>query len=359
MKLAVTALEPPASVGDDSERLARRYIGLLATAFVLIFAIVWAYTATLPMAFLSRDYPAWLAKRAMLDSCGAGAVAIFGDSRAMAGIDPALLPSGGTNFAFSGSSPIEAHFAVERMLRCKAQPKLVVLAYSVGTYMSDVDYWTIGARVGILSFADMRDVARESRLLHDDEIDRLASGDHLAPLVRQALVAARFPSFYFGSLINGFGFGRYFYNRRTEGVILAARGHALFGTAAESHEVASEIALPQFAPSPLVNFYFQSLLTAFAQRKIPVVILSLPINEATCHVMDPSLRPGLAAYLRHAISADPQARIAGPAMPCWPDRFFGDAFHLNETGAHRYTAMAVHWLQPATPQAAAARIVER
>ncbi len=345
---------------DDSETQARRYIGLLASAFLVVFGLFWIYTATLPMAFLSRDYPAWVAKHGMLDHCDLGRVAVFGDSRAMAGIDPTSLPFSASNFAFSGSTPIEAYFAAERMLRCKTQPKAIVIAYSIGNYMSDSDYWRIGARTGVLNFADMQDVRRESRLLHDDEIGRLANGDHLAPLLREALLAARFPSFYFGSLIDGFGFGRYLYNRRVEGAILSARGHALFGTDPGSDAIASEVALSYFAASPLINAYFQSILAAMAKKKIPVVLLSLPLNEATCRVLDPSLRPAFAAYLRHAIATDPQASLIGPIMPCWPDRFFGDAFHLNASGTQRYTKLVAHWLRPAAPQpVVVTRMVER
>jgi len=361
MKLAVRFFESRAAVAGDSEAVARRYIGFLALAFVGIFGLVWLYTASLPMAFLSRDYPAWLAKRSMIESCDLGQVAVFGDSRTMAGIEPNLLPLGGANLAFSGSSPIEAYFAVQRMLLCKTLPKTVVLAFSVGGFMSDTNYWRSSARVGIVNFAAMRDVQRESRRLHDDEMLHLTDGEHLTPLLSEALMAARFPSFYFGSLIDGFGFGRYLYNKRMEGKILSARGEALFGTDAGSHDLASETELSHFTPSPVVNYYFRSILAEMAKRDVPVVLLSMPINDATCQVMDPSLRPALLAYLHQAIAADPRATMVGPTMPCWPNRFFGDGFHLNAAGAERYTATVARWLQPAEPQsaAAAALVVER
>jgi hypothetical protein len=345
---------------DDAEISARHYIGCLAAAFLTIFALIWLYTATLPMAFLTRDYPSWLAKRSMLASCETGSIAFFGDSRAMAGIDPAYLPFATSNFAFAGSTPIEAYFATQQMLRCRTLPKAIVLAYSAGNYMSDSDYWRISAQVGVLNYADIRAVRRESRLLHDDEIDRLASNEHLAPPIHDALVAARFPSFYFGSLIDGFGFARYFINRATVGAIRTARGHALFGIAPGSDAVASESALSRFAPSPVVNAYLQSILAAVAQKKIAVVFVSPPLNEATCRVMNPSLRSALAAYLRQVVATDRQAQIVGPIMPCWPDRFFGDGFHLNAMGAKRYTTLIGQWVRPTAPQlGSAARIGER
>jgi hypothetical protein len=347
--------------GDDSsEGRARRYLGLSAAAFLLIFGLLWAYTASLPMAFLDRDYPAWVAKRTLLRSCDLGEISFFGDSRAMASIDPQSLGFAGSNLAFSGSTPIEAYFAAQRLVQCQAKPKAVVLDYSIGNYMGDSDYWNVSARVGILNFAAMREVQAESRRLGDNEISRQAFGDHLPPLIKEALFAARFPSFYFGSLIDGYVFGRYFYNRATESRILTARGHALFGTADGSDALASETELGQFGASPVVNAYFQSLLTVLAQNNIQVFVLSPPINEATCRLMDPSLRPALRAYLLRVSTTIPKVHLLGPTMPCWPDHFFGDGFHFNATGAAAYTKLLAHWLRPQMPQGAdSARIVER
>ena len=360
MKVGVDVSGPRLAVRDTSERLARRYIGLSAAAFLAVFGLFWIYTATSPMAFLSRDYPSWIAKKAMLASCNLGAVSFFGDSRAMAAIDPRALPFPSSNFALSGSSPIEAYFAAKRLLQCKTTPKTVVIAYSVGKYMEDSDYWNISARAGVLSFANMQTVARESHLLDDDEIQRLSNSDHLPLFIREALYAAHFPSFYFGSLIDGYGFGRYAHNREEERAISLSRGHALFGTEQGSDAIATEAVLPRFSASPLIDAYFRTMLAAFAHRHIGVVLLSVPINDATCRVMNPSIRPEFQAYLRHVVATVPDARLLGPTMPCWADSLFGDAFHLNATGAAVYSKLVARWLQPAMPQtASAARIVER
>jgi lysophospholipase L1-like esterase len=68
----------------------------------------------------------------------------------------------------------------------------------------------------------------------------------------------------------------------------------------------------------------------------------------------------LEAYLRRVVATDRQALIVGPIMPCWPNRFFGDGFHLNAMGAQRYTMLLAQWVRPNSPQlGSAARIVER
>jgi hypothetical protein len=342
------------------ETTARRYLTMTATAFCAVFALVWIYTAAMPMAFLSRDYPAWIAKRTMLDSCQLGAASFFGDSRTMAGIDPKQLPFPSSNLAFSGSSPIEAYFAVKRALLCAHRPKVAVIAYSPGKYMADGDFWNISARVGILNFAEMGMVRRESGALQSHEIQDLRRSDHLAPVVREALFAMHFPPFYFNSLVNGYVFGRYFHNRAAERQILADRGHAFFGTDAGSDVAASEATLSRFAASPVVGGYFEAAMSALAADGIPVVILSLPINDATCRLMNPALRAGLTQYLAKTVAAYPGARIAGPVIPCWPNRLFGDAFHLNAAGASLYAPLVANWLHSdLSGQVDSSRVVQR
>ncbi len=347
-------------VRDVGETAARRYLAFLAAAFVVIFGVIWIYTAALPMAYLDRDRPAWLAKRTMLTSCELGSVAIFGDSRAMAGIDPRELPFTSTNFSFSGSSPIEAYFALKRVLRCPNRPKAVIIAYSVGKYMQDEDFWNIGARVGILDFADIRSVQKESAALHDPEIQKLRAGDHLAPIVLAALFSVRFPPFYFDSLVNGYVFARYFHNIKEERQILADRGHAFFGTEAGSDALATEVSMGGFQASPLVSVYVNGMLAALEKDRIPVVLLSLPVNDATCGPLNATLRPGFARHLQSLTAAFPNTRLAGAVIPCWPDRLFGDAFHLNATGTALYNRLVAHWLLPdKTTPAGSPQVVER
>ncbi|MBW4022128.1 MAG: hypothetical protein HIU92_03180 [Proteobacteria bacterium] len=326
------------------EARARRFLRLCLTAFVLIFGLVWLYTATLPMAFLTRDYPAWIAKRHMLASCDLGSLAVFGDSRAMAGVEPLALPFRATNFAFSGSSPIEAYFALGRALRCKTLPKAVVIAYSSGKYVTDDDYWNISTRIGLLNFADMQSVRATSRHLDDREIDRLPPAANVMPIVREAMYALRFPTIYFDSIVNGYVFGRYLHNRDAEHAILKDRGQAFFGTADGSSGIAAEAEIPRFRLSPVIDTYFKDMLLELARRNVPVYLVSLPINDATCRQMNPGLRTGFLSYLRKTVASDPDARLLGPTMPCWHDRFFGDQFHLNASGASRFTHILAGWL---------------
>jgi hypothetical protein len=314
-------------------------------AFTIFFGFVWIYVAAAPMAFLSRDYPLWIAKRTMLDECRLGSVAVFGDSRTLAATVPSLMPVPVMNFAMSGTSPIETFFAVRRALRCPTPPKLVVIAHGALKFTSDSDYWNFSARTGFLDYSDMRAVDSDAARIGDGEIGAMRRGDQLTPAVRGALFALRFPAFYFDSLVNGFVMARWHHNLSAMHEALLSSGHALFGTAPGSSEVAGDALAKTFAASPLVDLYFSRTIELLAQRGVPVVVISIPVNQATYVRIQPGVRQAAAAYLQEKARQFPNLRVVGPIAPCWPDRFFGDAWHFNADGAAEFSTMLGQWLR--------------
>jgi hypothetical protein len=321
------------------------FLACFAASFAAVTALVWLYVATMPMAFLSRDYPLWIAKREMLDQCRPGAVAVFGDSRTLAAVVPELMPIPVTNLAMSGTSPIETYFAVERALRCPAPPKLVVIAHGALKFGGDGDYWNFSARTGFLSYDQMRAVDADAARLHDDELQRLRRGDHLSPALRDALFAARFPGLYFDSLVNAFVATRLSHNRDAYRDALRASGHALFGSANGTGVAAGEGQQPGFQVSPLVDLYFDRTLALLAEHRVPAVVISMPVSRTTSAATQPRLREQFATYLHAKERTYPGLQVAGPAIPCWPDEFFGDDWHFNARGADAYSRALGPWLR--------------
>jgi hypothetical protein len=321
------------------------FLAWFGIAFVITFGLVWAYVAIMPMAFLSRDYPLWIAKRTMMDQCRLGSVLVFGDSRTMAATMPSVMPIPVTNLAQSGTSPIETYFAVRRALRCRTPPKLVVIAHSALKFTGDSDYWASFVRNGFLDYSDMQEVDRDAAGLHDREIIDLQPADQLRPALREFLFAVRFPPFYFGSLANGFIAARWRHNRDVLRDNLLSSGHALFGNRPGSSDLAGEGRNPVYRTSPLVDLYFSRTLALLADRGIPVVFLSMPINHATYTRMPPEFSEQFRAYLRTKARQSPDLRVVGPAIPCWPDKFFGDAWHFNAQGAAEYSRWFGVWLR--------------
>jgi hypothetical protein len=328
-----------------ASRSARGFVAWVLISFLASFGLVWIYVWTMPMAFLDRDYPVWIAKRAMLDTCRLGTVSVFGDSRTMAAVKPDAMPLPVTNFALSGTSPLETYFAVQRALRCPTPPKLVVIAHGALKFALDSDYWVFSARAGFLDYAEMRSVEAEAARLHDHELEDLRRGDEFGPAVRERLFALRYPPFYFDSLVNGFLFARWFNNRHAMAEALRTSGHMTFGAASGDSGVAGEGGSRAFQPSPLVDFYFDKTLALLAAHHVPVVFLSMPVNQATFDDMTPQLQQKFDAYLRTKADQFPGLRVVGPPIPCWPNRFYGDSWHFNETGATAFSRELGPWLQ--------------
>jgi hypothetical protein len=327
---------------------ARGFLVWFALSFVASFGLIWLYVAAMPMAFLTEDYAVWVGKRAMLNECRLGEVSVFGDSRAMAGMVPSEMPIPVANLALSGTSPIETYFAVSRALRCPTPPKLVVISHSSPKFMDDSSYWDFSARTGFLNYAQMRSVDADAARLHDNQIARQRRSDGLALELRDRLFALRFPPFYFDSLVNGYFASRWGHNRGIAHDIQQNDGHALFGKDPGTSAIAIE-GEPGFAQhyaiSPLIDSYFSRTLALLAARHIPVVVLTMPINQATFDKTPPRLKDQLAAYFQAKAKEFPNAQVVGPAIPCWPNQYYGDAWHLNASGAAAYSAELGPWLQ--------------
>jgi hypothetical protein len=316
---------------------ARGFLGWFAASFLLSFALLWIYVATLPMAFMNRDFPLLAAKRMLLAECRPNTVDVFGDSRAVAGIVPQVMPFPVTNFAMSGTSPVETYFAVKRVLGCPQPPRLVVIAHSAVKYTSDNDFWTFSARTGFLNYAELRQVEGDAKALHDHQLDNAQGGVPLPPWLRDRLFAARFPPLYFSSLVNGFVAARYWHNKAAMQASLETSGQALFGRVPGSASIADEAENSPFHVLPLTDLYFQRSLALLAAHKVPVVILTMPLNQATYREMSPQLGRSFDAYLTQRVQRLPNVLLADSRIPCWPNRAFGDAWHFNQAGAEAYS----------------------
>jgi hypothetical protein len=326
----------------------RGFLVWFALSFLASFGLIWLYVAAMPMAFLTEDYAVWVGKRAMLNECRIGEVSVFGDSRAMAGMVPSEMPIPVANLALSGTSPIETYFAVSRALRCPTPPKLVVISHSSPKFMDDSIYWDFSARTGFLNYAQMRAVDADAARLHDNQIARQRRSDGLALALRDRLFSLRFPPFYFDSLVNGYFASRWGHNRGIAHDIQQDDGHALFGKDPGTSAIAIE-GEPGFAQryaiSPLIDSYFSRTLALLAAHHIPVVVLTMPINQATFDKTPAKLNDQLTAYFQAKAKEFPAVHVVGPAIPCWPNQYYGDAWHLNARGAAAYSAELGPWLQ--------------
>ena len=328
-----------------------RYLSALALSAVLSFTLVWAWVVAVPMAFMDGEYPAWRAKEVLLDRCDLGDVVILGDSRAAADILPERMPLRMTNLAVGGGEAIEALAALTRILRCPSLPKMVIISLDPGHFVRPDMFWERSVRYGFLSTADISALRKASRQTGDPSIYQAPNAAGLPAWLRDRLYRIRFPPLYFSSLAHGRGFLRWAPNQRTLTATLLSRGHYYFGKGTGSDAVALDGHMTAFAPLPILDFYFDMLLSQLNQHGIDVRFIAMPVNQATWNEVQPEVRDQFATYLAAYARRYPRFHVAADLMPHWPDRFFGDMFcHLNPEGAERFSADLAQRLQEAPPR---------
>jgi hypothetical protein len=317
-----------------------RYWLTVALAAVGSFALVWTWIAAVPLAYLDPEYADWHAKQVLLHRCDLGELVLAGDSRAAADVIPAALPVKSTNLAVGGGTPIEAYVALTRALRCPVPPRRVVISLDAAHFMKPDLFWERTVRFGFLARADVALVRQVALDLGDAPAFDAHQSDGLSMGLRAALYAVRFPPLYFGSLVKGGVFLRWWRNTRTLRAGIEARGHYYFGTDPGSSVAAVEAHVPRFRPMPVMDWYFDRTLAMLADHGIPVDFISMPMNQATWQEVQPAFHDAFVTYLAFYEARYPGFHVVGPAMPHWPDRFFGDGFsHLNPEGAARFSAM--------------------
>jgi hypothetical protein len=317
---------------------------------MLSFALVWAWVAWMPMAFMDAEYPSWRAKELLLDRCDPGEAVILGDSRAAADILPRRLPFRATNLAVGGGEMIEAYVAMTRALACPKPPTRVLISF-VPSHFTHADlFWERSVRYGFFAPADISALREASRQTGDNAIYQAGHTDGLPAVVRDWLHLTRFPSLYFASLAHGGGFLRWSRNQRIMSETLAERGHYYFGTDAGSDIVAMEGHMAGFQPLPILDRYFDKLLSLLDEHGIEAEFVPMPVNEATWLEVRPDVRDKFAAYLAGYTHRYPRFHLSRDIMPHWPDRLFGDQFcHLNPEGAELFSAQLAQRLQAAPP----------
>ena len=345
MSSSISGSDPGSDPAGDGGLSPARYLAIAGATCVAVFALVWAWVAFMPLAYLDPEYPAWLAKERLLAACDVGSVLVVGDSRAAVDVMPRRLPGRVVNLAVGGGEPIEAYSVLRRALACPHPPQRIVVSFDAAHFTAPDLFWERSVAFGFVGPAAVARLRAVSARLDDWSVYALRRPALLPPGLRAAAYAVRFPTLYFAALGRAGGFLRWWENRRALAAVLTARGQYFFGTAPGSAVVAADGHLRHFRPLPVLDWYFDRLLRLAAARGIPVDFVAMPMNSATWRAVRPGVQAGFAAYLAGYAARYPNLRIVGPVMPHWPDRYFGDGYsHLNPAGAARYSVAFGRWL---------------
>lgn len=113
------------------------------------------------------------------------------------------------------------------------------------------------------------------------------------------------------------------------------RGHNFFGLANGSGDVNGEAKEEDFISSDVIAIYMQKIFDLCREQGIRVVVEQLPMNETSRSILTEDFKNHYRQYMDELATANPTVQIFGDFY-MYPNDYFGDADHLNQTGASAY-----------------------
>lgn len=96
---------------------------------------------------------------------------------------------------------------------------------------------------------------------------------------------------------------------------------------------------------PLTEAAFDSMLRAFEERDIPVLVVDGPTHPLIRHIYDPSLDASYAEFMNAATAAHGFTHLEAGDLPRFRDEDFNDFTHLGDSGRARFNAFIADYLE--------------
>lgn len=324
---------------------------ILALLPVILFI---GFTYLFPMAYMDIEYPAFaytknLCRAPSSDSASGKQLLILGDSRAMADIIPNEVISGLLeeapsdaydfselnieNLAFGGATSIEMYYTLKNYLKHHEAPERIIVMFAPFHYSYMDNFWQRTMYFNYLSISEVLEVY--------DLAKELGSETVLTESFITDSIGYRFrmPDKYLPAIINAKGVMRYPENKRRYDSLESEHGFGSFGTAAGSSDASYEVnytTVKNGNDSVLLLTYMKKLLSLCDEQNIPVLLLQPPMNEASFTQLNEEYLKEYQELLKH-LSDSCQNAIIEDDIPCYENRYFGDASHLNREGAIVYS----------------------
>lgn len=313
-----------------------RHIGKLFLKFIgIVLPVVLAlslYCALFPMWYMDEEYAMYRQQKDYITGDGDNnRVLILGDSRTKAGFLPEELSDGCYNLALGGTTPIEGYYALKEYLEYHPAPEYVVIAYAPMHYM-DVDaLWTRNIYFHVMNEEDAGELFEIAADYADNE--KILIENYR---LEYAMYRFYMPNKYCTALKNAGFIGRHAANTEKYSQVANGRGQNYFGLAKGSGDVNGEAKESDFIPSDVVTFYMQRLLDLCRENGIEAVVEQLPMNETSRAILTDDFKEHYRSYMYELAAANPTVRVFGDFY-MYSNDYFGDADHLNPTGAQIYS----------------------
>ena len=322
-----------------------RFVVIMATAFLGVIGITWAYTYMFPLLFEESGYVVWRAKFDSIESCSVGSTVILGDSRAQSAFVPERFSQISTNLAFGAATPLEVYLVFKKLVPCLTAGQHVMISIAPLEFQNISPFlWENGVRYKFFSFDDVRELASGAADVHDATLahvqTRFGSG-----FARDLIYGSGFPSIYFNNLISARLMLRGGVNQQLLDRARVRRGFLPFADHGGVTNPVGEAGFQHFKPLLVDDLFFRKMVLLAGKQHVILDFMAAPVSETSLSSIAHSYQADFANYLAHLDPTGATLRIAGPLFYSMPDRLFADSYHLREAGAYTYTTWLNHCIE--------------
>lgn len=326
-----------------------RFLFKLIFALIPVIALL-AYTLLMPFAYMDSEYPAWeYTKRithgkldpfsssdfdgAFSDSETNKTTLILGDSRAMAGLNPAYMNNNTVNLAFGGATSVEMYYALTNYIDSTGTPDEIVLMFAPFHYSIIDNFWTRSAYFNYYSISELFDIYNSA---HAAKSETLLKDNYAEDLISYKL---RMPVKYLPALLNAKFITRKAENNEIYESLILSKGNSEFGHDKGNSELCYETSYTKMhdtGDAILIDMYINRILKLCTDKEIKTTVAVPPMNESSFNALNESYKIDFKNYMNALQNKYPQIKIHGDLI-FMDDKYFGDSSHLNEEGAIEFT----------------------
>ncbi|NOZ36068.1 MAG: hypothetical protein GXO80_12320 [Chlorobi bacterium] len=252
----------------------------------------------------------------------------LGESRLNAGVDFTKI-SNSYSFASGGSTPIEMYYVLEKYLQNHPKPDTVFLSVSPRFFSEIFAFWHYAVRNNVITYSNFKEI-----ISHKNKKDTVL-GNFCLP--HYFLYKCDYLAYYQSDVLYNYVFGGYSENKNFIKKMQELRGGRPHpGLKDSCSKLNYETKYKHFIPSPLLETYFDKILTLCTKEDITIIFFSMPMNKSSYKNLSLSFISEYKKFMQKTQQRFP-AFVISDSLYSYPDKYFGDASHLNKKGKEKFT----------------------
>lgn len=312
-----------------------RFLVFLLGIMALIVGSAWYWVVENPMFFFDHEYPIAKAKGDILNACNIGPIVFLGDSRTLASVIPDKIGASVVNLGIGGASLLDLPFLSRRILACPTPPKAIILSMAFNNFDDQTCFWDRTVRFNVLNvtLSDLARMRRFARRMDDQTVFGTPSPFDIDARLRSFLGIIKFPSYYFGAMINGRLGQREQMNKEIYYETIMGKGHHFMGFNNGSWYVEPFTKREHFKLTPFYASFLDETLKLYQKQGIPVYYIGPPYKVTDMELLSPVVRKEFTAVLRDYEKRFSNFHVIGEPFMTLPNIVFSDGGHVNPKGA--------------------------